>query len=65
MLDLKKNLQFAIESAKLAGNFLSENYSKELEVVMDKGRDIKLKVDQEAEKIITNFLASRSFKKFS
>ena len=60
MLDLKKNLQFAIESAKLAGNFLSENYSKELEVVMDKGRDIKLKVDQEAEKIITNFLSSCS-----
>ena len=60
MLDLKKNLQLAIESAKLAGNFLSENYSKELDVVMDEGRDIKLKVDQEAEKIITNFLSSRS-----
>ena len=60
MLDLKKNLQFAIESAKLAGNFLSKNYSKDLDVVMDEGRDIKLKVDQEAEKIITNFLSSRS-----
>ena len=56
MVELKRNLEFAIESAKLAGNFLYENYSKELDVVMDEGRDIKLKVDQEAEKIITNFL---------
>ena len=60
MVDLKKDLKLAIESAKLAGNFLSENYSKELDVVIDEGRDIKLKVDQEAEKIITNFLSSRS-----
>ena len=60
MVDLKKDLKLAIESAKLAGNFLSENYSKELDVVIDEGRDIKLKVDQEAEKIITNFLSSHS-----
>jgi len=60
MAELKRNLEFAIESAKLAGNFLYENYSKELDVVMDEGRDIKLKVDQEAEKIITNFLSSHS-----
>ena len=57
MVDLKRNLEFAIESAKLAGNFLSENYSKDLDVVMDEGRDIKLKVDQEAEKIITTSTA--------
>ena len=57
MVELKRNLEFAIESAKLAGNFLSENYSKELDVVMDEGRDIKLKVDQEAEKIITTSTA--------
>ena len=60
MVDLKKDLKLAIESAKLAGNFLSENYSKALDVVIDEGRDIKLKVDQEAEKIITNFLSSHS-----
>ena len=45
-------LRLAKESAILAGAYLTQNKFKEKKVHLEKGRDIKLEVDRESEKII-------------
>jgi myo-inositol-1(or 4)-monophosphatase len=57
---LDNSLKIAITSAKLAGKFLNDQYSRELDVVFDEGRDIKLQIDRDAEEIISNYLSSNS-----
>ena len=55
-MDLKENLALAQIAAKEAGKYLNEIKFKTKNVLVEKGRDIKLEADREAEKIIRHIL---------
>ncbi|MBD62886.1 MAG: inositol monophosphatase [Gammaproteobacteria bacterium] len=60
MEDLNNLLDTAKEAALLAGDFLRQSSTKNLDVLHEKGRDIKLQIDKDAEDIIKKFLESKS-----
>ena len=56
-MNLNKLKDLAVDAAKKAGLFLIENKVKEKKILSEDGRDIKLILDQETEKIIRSSLA--------
>lgn len=58
IMNLNKLKDLAVDAAKKAGLFLIENKTKEKKILSEDGRDIKLILDQETEKIIRSSLAS-------
>mgnify|MGYP001331622268 FL=1 len=58
MIDILKLKSIAMEAAYDAGRFLLEFKIKEKEIYEEKGRDIKLILDQESEKLIRSRLQS-------
>lgn len=61
-MSLDKLFKLAKESAMLAGDYLLQNKDKEKKVFLEEGRDIKLEVDRESEKIIRKNLESSNIK---
>ena len=57
-MKLNKLKDLAVDAAKKAGLFLIENKVKEKKILSQDGRDIKLILDQETEKIIRSSLAA-------
>ena len=57
-MNLNKLKDLAVDAAKKAGFFLVENKVKEKKILSEDGRDIKLILDQETEKIIRSSLAA-------
>ena len=51
-MNLKNNLEIAINVARTAGNFLIENKNKTKKVLVEEGRDIKIDLDRECENLI-------------
>jgi len=51
-MDLKNNLEIAINVARIAGNFLIENKNKTKKVLIEEGRDIKIDLDRKCEDLI-------------
>ena len=60
MLDLNQCLNTAKSAALLAGNFLVNAKGKSLEVISNNGRDIKLQLDIDTEKLIKDHISSDS-----
>jgi myo-inositol-1(or 4)-monophosphatase len=60
MLELDLWLEIAKSAALEGGNYLLQNQGKELKVLMDSGRDIKLQLDTDTEKLIKESLSSQS-----
>lgn len=60
MMQWQIELDAAIEAARKAGSRLREIAETELEVISSRGRDIKLRADQESEKIIIETLGGVS-----
>ena len=58
IMNLNKLKDLAVDAAKKAGLFLIENKTKEKKILSEDGRDIKLILDQETEKIIRSSLAA-------
>lgn len=61
-MSLDKQFKLAKESAILAGDYLLQNKDKEKKVFLEEGRDIKLEVDRESEKIIRKNLEISNIK---
>ena len=61
-MSLDKLFKLAKESAMLAGDYLLQNKDKEKKVFLEEGRDIKLEVDRESEKIIRKNLETSNIK---
>ena len=55
-MNLNKLKELAVDAALQAGEFLSKNKSEKKEVYKEEGRDIKLKIDQDTEKLIRSIL---------
>jgi len=60
MQDLDSCLQIAKSASLLAGNYLKGQQSNNLNILSNKGRDLKLQVDIEAEKIIKESITQLS-----
>ena len=60
MLQLDSCLEIAKSAAFLAGAYIKDQQNKDLEILLNEGRDIKLQVDVDAEKIIKDYLISES-----
>jgi myo-inositol-1(or 4)-monophosphatase len=60
MLDLEQCLTIAKSAALLAGEFLLNAKGKNLEVLNNEGRDLKLQLDIDTEKLIKEYLNSKS-----
>jgi myo-inositol-1(or 4)-monophosphatase len=60
MLQLDSYLEIAKSAALLAGEYIKDQQNKDLEIILNEGRDIKLQVDVDAEKIIKDYLISES-----
>ncbi|MDA8526754.1 inositol monophosphatase [Gammaproteobacteria bacterium] len=60
MLKLDPLLDIAKSAALLAGEYISDQKNKDLEILFNEDRDIKLQVDVNAEKIITEYLNSNT-----
>ena len=60
MLQLDPCLEIAKSAALLAGAYIKDQQNKDLEILLNEGRDIKLQVDVDAEKIIKNHLVTKS-----
>jgi myo-inositol-1(or 4)-monophosphatase len=60
MLDLEQCLTIAKSAALLAGDFLLKAKGKNLEVLNNEGRDLKLQLDIDTEKLIKEYLNSKS-----
>jgi len=58
--DLNKLLEAAKSAALIAGKHLLENQNKELEILLNAGRDIKLQIDMDTEDLIKDQLSSKS-----
>ena len=60
MLDLDSCLKTAKSAALLAGDFLLKAQGKDLEVLLNTGRDLKLQLDIDTEEIIKKHISSES-----
>ena len=60
MQDLDSCLQIAKSASLQAGNYLKEQQSNNLKILSNKGRDLKLQVDIDAEKIIKESITQQS-----
>ena len=56
MLDFDSYLNIAKSAALLAGEFLLKAQGKDHEVLLNTGRDLKLKLDIDAEEIIKEYI---------
>ena len=57
MLQLDPCLEIAKSAAFLAGAYIKDQQNKDLEILLNEGRDIKLQIDVDAEKIIKDHLS--------
>ena len=55
-MDLNYLKNLAVESAINAGDFLNKNKDKDKEIFLEEGRDIKIKLDRDTEKLIIESL---------
>ena len=53
-------LEIAKQAAQTSGNFLKNEFHQDKEALLNKGRDIKLKIDIESEKLILEFINQNS-----
>ena len=60
MLELDVWLKIAKSAALDGGNYLLQNQDKELKILMNSGRDIKLQLDSDTETLIKESLSSQS-----
>ncbi|MDA9660095.1 inositol monophosphatase [Pseudomonadota bacterium] len=60
MIKIDSLLETAKSAALLAGKHLKQQQNKDLEILLNKGRDIKLQVDIDAEEIIKEHLFTKS-----
>ncbi len=60
MLELDSLLKLAKSAALEAGSYLLDHQGKDLQVLLDEGRDIKLQLDTDTEKLIKEILSSQS-----
>ena len=60
MSDLDSCLQIAKSAALLAGNYLKEQQAKNLKILSNKARDLKLQIDIDAEEIIKEHITQKS-----
>jgi myo-inositol-1(or 4)-monophosphatase len=60
MLELDIYLEIAKSAALKAGKYLLENQGKELKILLNQGRDIKLQLDIDTEQLIKDSLRSQS-----
>jgi len=60
MLELDICLEIAKSAALKAGKYLLENQGKELKILLNQGRDIKLQLDIDTEQLIKDSLRSQS-----
>jgi myo-inositol-1(or 4)-monophosphatase len=60
MLQLDSYLEIAKSAALLAGKYIKSQKNKDLEILLNEGRDIKLQIDVDVEKIIKEYLSSNS-----
>ena len=60
MLQLDPCLEIAKSAALLAGAYIKEQQNQDLEILLNEGRDIKLQIDVDAEKIIKDHLIAKS-----
>jgi hypothetical protein len=60
MLQLDSYLEIAKSAALLAGAYIKDQQNQDLEILLNEGRDIKLQVDIDAEKIIKDHLAAKA-----
>ena len=60
MLDLDSCLQIAKSAALLAGDYLKEQQTKNLKILSNNARDLKLQVDIDAEEIIKEYITQKS-----
>ena len=60
MPDLDKCLNIAKSAALLAGDYLLNAKGNKLEVLLNQGRDIKLQLDVDTEKLIKKYISSKS-----
>ena len=49
-------LEIAKQAAQTSGNFLKNEFHQDQTASLNKGRDIKLKIDIESEKLILEFI---------
>ena len=60
MLELDAWLEIAKSAALKGGKYLLENQGQELKILLNEGRDIKLQLDTDTEKLIKDSLGSQS-----
>jgi myo-inositol-1(or 4)-monophosphatase len=60
MLQIDSYLEIAKSAALLAGAYIKDQQNKDLEILLNEGRDIKLQVDIDAEKIIKDHIVAKS-----
>jgi len=60
MLDLDFCLQIAKSASVLAGEYLKKHQTKNLKILLNKERDLKLQIDIDAEEIIKNHITKKS-----
>ena len=60
MLNLDSCLEIAKSAALLAGKYIKDRHNQDLEILLNEGRDIKLQIDVDVEKIITEYLSLHS-----
>ena len=60
MLQIDSYIDIAKSAALLAGTYIKDQQNKDIEILLNEGRDIKLKVDVDAEKIIKDHLVAES-----
>ena len=60
MTDVKELLEIAKKAALKSGDYLKKNFLNDTEILLNKGRDIKLKIDKESEKIILGELLKKT-----
>jgi len=60
MLDLDSCLQIAKSAALLAGDYLKEQQTKNLKILSNNARDLKLQIDIDAEEIIKEYITQKS-----
>ena len=60
MENLSDLLEIAKKAALISGNFLKKKFYQDQEISLNKGRDIKLKIDIESEKLIVKSINQNS-----